>query len=876
MEIFKSQMDDTSETGSNNPNTGFETMSELEAEHFGSNNNANVNYSSGGTHTKEGSTSIGDDMTSKAETDFGSYSQPADLSFLDFAEVAMVPEDEDLKKKMVDAAKDTSNMTAESGVSDDDPFSSFKPSNQKKTTTKEEPKTREETTLYKDVVNAWKAFDDAVNSGEVDKADKAYKDYTNAKAKETLTNAFKFKDKRSVDEVFKDVIDSKVLQKYNDLKIKSKAPSESNTSIDDDINKLLSEVKELNYEDAYAEASKLRAKWEKIADKAIEDNDWETYNKILPKLKNFEDVFKQIGEASKSKEITVEKGKYSDTISKIENPKLRKTVTAYMQAFEENLQEAVSQGRAPSYAQQIVGALVDLNKENPDYAISSLISQMGKEINSLQTEYGTPAAETINFNAWTPPESEKEAMNAEGNILSLKYLQEYADKFNAIDTKNITNENIEQIETDLSNTTKEFIDAAQASISDLVSSLKNEGKNIQQIRDTDDFKKMSTEIFTIAQNIKDKCNDIRIKSNELGYKKAEGFQEVKNTAIKALKNVDDLFNEPNKEWDITEKLTKNEEYAISEFLKDIDGVEAAAEALMKSAAFNGAENVKGGEYSEAWKASKAYKPSLKDILSTAYNGGLGIVTLATGVAMLSNPATIIPGIALIAAGSITAGKNVGQGVAKFGLANVSNKQQMFGTGNKVSDIALDVYNRGFEPANYGDPKSVGTYTESIGVGLKLGQALMDVATNPLGAIPRVEQAIRDYNNTRQGGFGGIDSMNKNIYNLLENFDKFNNSEFAKDYLPEDFDIETYTEGPKTGEYGIETEGLAGDDTYSGYVEQAKNSNLAEDYNRGLEKEVRETVSDKYCKIFKTMLDKEPDYIKKVLIAIPKMHSEKEW
>ena len=43
-----------------------------------------------------------------------------------------------------------------------------------------------------------------------------------------------------------------------------------------------------------------------------------------------------------------------------------------------------------------------------------------------------------------------------------------------------------------------------------------------------------------------------------------------------------------------------------------------------------------------------------------------------------------------------------------------------------------------------------------------------------------------------------------------------------------------------------------------------------------EQEVNEAVSSKYVKVFKVMIDKEPDYIRKVLIAIPKNHSESVW
>ena len=101
--------------------------------------------------------------------------------------------------------------------------------------------------------------------------------------------------------------------------------------------------------------------------------------------------------------------------------------------------------------------------------------------------------------------------------------------------------------------------------------------------------------------------------------------------------------------------------------------------------------------------------------------------------------------------------------------------------------------------------------------------------------------------------------------------------------PEDF-ISKYTGSASNNEnvrsgYGTvsdDRESSITDSKYSGYKENAKNSNIAKNYNAGMGKEVEEAVSDKYCKIFRTVLKSEPDYIKKILIAIPKNHAESEW
>lgn len=71
------------------------------------------------------------------------------------------------------------------------------------------------------------------------------------------------------------------------------------------------------------------------------------------------------------------------------------------------------------------------------------------------------------------------------------------------------------------------------------------------------------------------------------------------------------------------------------------------------------------------------------------------------------------------------------------------------------------------------------------------------------------------------------------------------------------------------QYGIGKERVDADTQYSGYREQAKESNVATDYNRGLEKNVNTAVSDKYAKNFMVMLQNEPGYIRKVLMDIPK-------
>lgn len=77
--------------------------------------------------------------------------------------------------------------------------------------------------------------------------------------------------------------------------------------------------------------------------------------------------------------------------------------------------------------------------------------------------------------------------------------------------------------------------------------------------------------------------------------------------------------------------------------------------------------------------------------------------------------------------------------------------------------------------------------------------------------------------------------------------------------------------PKSG-YGTSSDELHSSSKYSGYVEKAKNSNIATDYNRGMEKETNEAVSDMKVKIFK-VYNNEPDYIRNAIGKILKSFKE---
>lgn len=135
-------------------------------------------------------------------------------------------------------------------------------------------------------------------------------------------------------------------------------------------------------------------------------------------------------------------------------------------------------------------------------------------------------------------------------------------------------------------------------------------------------------------------------------------------------------------------------------------------------------------------------------------------------------------------------------------------------------------------------------------------AINFIVTNAVGLpLAPVSAAIRDTGATLYGV-----TTRRDIENV------FDNGSAVSDFYIMPYD--TDTKAASDAEYGTSTDKTgAADSKYSGYREQAKDSNLARNYNEGLSKEVNEAVSDKYVKIFKTILNHEPEYTRKALMEI---------
>ena len=135
-------------------------------------------------------------------------------------------------------------------------------------------------------------------------------------------------------------------------------------------------------------------------------------------------------------------------------------------------------------------------------------------------------------------------------------------------------------------------------------------------------------------------------------------------------------------------------------------------------------------------------------------------------------------------------------------------------------------------------------------------AINFLVTNAVGLpLAPVSAAIRDMGPTLYGV-----TTRQGIENVFEN------GSATSDFYIMPYD--TDTKAASDSEYGTATEKTgAADSKYSGYREQAKDSNLARNYNAGMEKETNEAVSDKYVKIFRTLLNYEPEHIKSALMGI---------
>ena len=384
-------------------------------------------------------------------------------------------------------------------------------------------------------------------------------------------------------------------------------------------------------------------------------------------------------------------------------------------------------------------------------------------------------------------------------------------------------------------------------------------KEFYNSKEFDDFR---NRILQYGQAAKEKINQIRTEAERQGYSKEEGkLKQIRYNAERALNKVK-----------LHTKLSNDEAYNVDSWLRSLDASENVAESLIASAAWNGANDIKGSEYVENWKDEVNQFFNEKSILATGARGALGLLAATVGFGLLA----VNPALAII---------TIGVGAATFGSSSVkaaigqeqeksSTRDIIFNPDKKKS---IELYNQLYAPYNIGDTKAVSTYTEAAATAIEAANGLASLISNPLGGAMMLADAGKKAKRLLKGGTDAkLDEMYQNVFNAAVYFDNAFGTDLESRF---DINIEENTDDENkdvSSSFDIDTDSFPVEGKYSGYRENAKDSNVAKNYNAGMEKEVNEVVSDKYCKIFKTMLDKEPDYIRKVLIAIPKNHAESEW
>lgn len=653
---------------------------------------------------------------------------------------------------------------------------------------------------------------------------------------------------------------------------------------------------------------------------SVFSNDGEFGKSVIQTTNDYNGLEEALSKATENEKII--ESKYNDSIVQYNNAKAdfdnAKEVT------KQDIMDAYAAGKLNPY--QAAVALTKTDDHTISFKYDNILSNV--DYDKFSGVAGSRGDGTIGINSFisdiTGPDITAGEKEASPTSISKEITEEFVslndmkERLNEIDVSNIkSKEQAETLSNDLSNYLSDLSVEANNKLQTLVTSLLETGGKLQNVRNDPNFKKLSTDIYTLAQAVYDKTSAVEEYTGKY-------FGDIDISSRRAIKkNIIEVSNKIAEMQGITDDkeresfvLNKEEIKALANYGKTIDATKDAAIALMKSAAFNGAENVTGDKYSEAWKKEFAdadgldgatFKDTMQDLasgligtkdsgkitfgdfLASASKGMLGVVTMGLGIAAI--PYNPVLGTMLTFAGVNSMGREVLKMGTKMARANSTNEEVMFGQNyDKSRQVWNEIYNRSFEKANYGDPKSVATWTAAVGV---LG-GLVEMMTGGVGFADGIVRIQQNFEILKSNGLAGnVDTTIRNVYELGKNIITWSKMNInINDYMKDPNDPNLIAKGrsvdvltdddisikPNYATYGEATSDDSSvlDNKYSGYTEQAKNSNLAKDYNAGMEQETNEAVSDKYVKVFKVMFDKEPDYIRKVLIAIPKNHFEMGW
>ena len=430
------------------------------------------------------------------------------------------------------------------------------------------------------------------------------------------------------------------------------------------------------------------------------------------------------------------------------------------------------------------------------------------------------------------------------------------------------------------------------------------------IKSNEDFVNKSTELFKMGQSIYAAASELETKMKQAGFDDTM-LEEVRKGKDEALSYLNELA-ETNDIFKCYSQLLSQEidNNDLAKYITSPLLAKDASAALMKSAAFNGAiYSEYSGKYSENnsvadWENSLVYDPNdaltWKDVVALVFSGlgAVGGISAGTTLCILGQPQIGIP---MLLGSATSTAEDIGKYVNKKQLEGVTNKDVLTGSDDKKKQNAINYYRQMIDRANTGDPKALSTYVLGLQAPSNAVQGVIDSLTrldkNNVLAASAIAVAELYKGNTANAAAimkefarnnfedvialkeGGLDNTVANVYrqvkSVVDSTNKLYGTEIELPEFPEQVFKRELDENnfAGTSSYGVTLEDNAEPDSkYSGYREQAINSNLSEDYNRGMSEEANEAVSDESVKKYVVRIyNSEPGYIRnaldKVLVAL---------
>jgi len=496
-------------------------------------------------------------------------------------------------------------------------------------------------------------------------------------------------------------------------------------------------------------------------------------------------------------------------------------------------------------------------KELPNPTVAPLATETKAEtapVENTETETETPEAETEPVEN---TETETETPETRSSSFFNKWEKEFDDIMN--NPNYSTKDKIKEQDIKV----KTYNEAAGEEIRAIVEEQVNKGIDIQDIRNSEDYREFSQKYFDLGQRIYDDASRLDEEAADFDREDTLG-EKIRNRTIDIIDSI--TLGKT--------KITENDAYEINKLMKSNEGVKLAATAMMKSAAFNGAQNTQGQKYSEAWKSSKA-SITPAEMFATFFNGASSAVGIGLSTVLFATPGLQGFGAALFAASM----KNAAEAGLRSSKKDFTNYEQMFNPDNK---LGIKAYNQFIESANIGDMRAASTYTTSTSGAMKICSGIAQLSVNPANAISIIRDGVDEISKVSKGGLKGTsDQVIKNIYNFAVDFEdamEMQGAPYSGRLVSEkdgNNDDDLFTRTSDFGTVSADDENrVSADSSYSGFREQAINDNLNERFNAGMGKEVSEAVSDERVKSFIVSIYKnEPDFIRKAVSKIMKSYRE---